>query len=38
MDEGGAIGYQLLYNPTLDRLIRIYTEENEYNGPNLLKY
>ena len=33
--NGGAIGYRLMYDDTLDTLIRIYTEENEYNGKML---
>ena len=32
---GGAIGYRLMYADTVDTLIRIYTEENEYTGPQL---
>lgn len=32
---GGAIGYRLMYDDLIDRLIRIYTEENEYSGENL---
>ena len=32
---GGAIGYRLMYDDLVDRLIRIYTEENEYSGENL---
>ncbi|MCQ2977075.1 MAG: hypothetical protein MJ232_03570 [archaeon] len=32
---GGAIGYRLMYEDTLDRLIRIYTEENLYTGEKL---
>ena len=34
-DKGGAIGYRLMYEDTLDTLIRIYTEENEYTGEKL---
>lgn len=34
-DAGGAIGYRLMYEDTLDTLIRIYTEENEYSGEKL---
>ena len=34
-DTGGAIGYRLMYEDTLDTLIRIYTEENEYSGEKL---
>ena len=33
--QGGAIGYRLMYVDTLDTLIRIYTEENEYSGEKL---
>lgn len=33
--QGGAIGYRLVYDDTLDTLIRIYTEENEYSGEKL---
>ncbi len=33
--HGGAIGHRLTYDDTLDTLIRIYTEENEYNGEKL---
>ena len=32
---GGAIGYRLMYADTVDTLIRVYTEENEYTGPQL---
>ena len=32
---GGAIGYRLMYEDTVDTLIRVYTEENEYTGPQL---
>ena len=32
---GGAIGYRLMYEDTVDTLIRVYTEENEYTGPKL---
>ena len=34
-DAGGAIGYRLMYEDTVDTLIRIYTEENEYSGEKL---
>ena len=34
-DAGGAIGYRLMYDDTVDTLIRIYTEENEYSGEKL---
>lgn len=34
-DTGGAIGYRLMYEDTVDTLIRIYTEENEYSGEKL---
>ena len=34
-EDGGAIGYRLMYDDTLDTLIRIYTEENEYSGEKL---
>ncbi|MBQ2832051.1 hypothetical protein [Methanobrevibacter sp.] len=33
--DGGAIGYRLMYEDLIDRLIRIYTEENEYTGEKL---
>lgn len=33
--QGGAIGHRLMYDDLIDRLIRIYTEENEYSGENL---
>ena len=33
--NGGAIGHRLVYGDTLDTLIRIYTEENEYSGEKL---
>lgn len=33
--DGGAIGYRLMYDDTVDTLIRIYTEENEYSGKKL---
>ena len=33
--DGGAIGYRLVYDDTLDTLIRIYTEENKYSGEKL---
>lgn len=33
--NGGAIGHRLVYDDTLDTLIRIYTEENEYSGEKL---
>ena len=33
--SGGAIGYRLMYDDTVDTLIRIYTEENEYTGERL---
>lgn len=33
--DGGAIGYRLMYDDLIDRLIRIYTEENEYSGEKL---
>lgn len=33
--DGGAIGYRLMYDDTVDTLIRIYTEENEYSGEKL---
>ena len=33
--NGGAIGHRLVYDDTLDTLIRIYTEENEYTGEKL---
>lgn len=32
---GGAIGHRLMYDDTVDTLIRIYTEENEYSGEKL---
>ena len=34
-DGNGAIGYRLMYEDVVDRLIRIYTEENEYTGGKL---
>lgn len=34
-DAGGAIGYRLMYDDTVDTLIRIFTEENEYTGERL---
>ncbi|MBR5954554.1 MAG: hypothetical protein IK021_03950 [Methanobrevibacter sp.] len=34
-DNGGAIGYRLMYEDTVDTLIRIYTEENQYSGEKL---
>ena len=33
--NGGAVGYRLMYDDLIDRLIRIYTEENEYSGEKL---
>lgn len=33
--DGGAIGYRLMYEDTIDTLIRIYTEENLYTGERL---
>ena len=33
--QGGAIGQRLMYDDLIDRLIRIYTEENEYSGEKL---
>ena len=33
--DGGAIGYRLMYEDTVDTLIRIYTEENLYTGEKL---
>ena len=33
--NGGAIGHRLVYDDTLDTLIRIYTEENKYTGEKL---
>ena len=33
--DGGAIGYRLMYEDTLDTLIRIYSEENLYTGERL---
>lgn len=33
--HGGAVGYRLMYDDLIDRLIRIYTEENEYSGETL---
>ena len=32
---GGAVGYRLMYDDTVDTLIRIYTEENLYTGEKL---
>ena len=34
-NKNGAIGYRLMYDDLIDRLIRIYTEENEYSGEKL---
>lgn len=34
-EHGGYIGYRLMYDDTVDTLIRIYTEENEYSGEKL---
>ncbi|WP_455644902.1 hypothetical protein [Methanosphaera sp.] len=34
-EDGGAIGYRLMYEDNVDMLIRIYTEENEYSGEKL---
>ena len=33
--KGGAIGHRLVYDDLVDRLIRIYTEENLYRGDRL---
>ena len=33
--DGGAIGYRLMYDDTVDTLIRIVTEENLYTGEDL---
>jgi len=33
--QGGAVGYRLMYDDLVDRLIRIYTEENLYTGEKL---
>ena len=33
--HGGAVGHRLMYDDLIDRLIRIYTEENEYSGKQL---
>ena len=33
--DKGAIGYRLVYDDTVDTLIRVYTEENEYTGEKL---
>ena len=33
--QGGAVGHRLMYDDLVDRLIRIYTEENEYSGESL---
>ena len=33
--HGGAVGHRLMYDDLIDRLIRIYTEENEYSGDPL---
>ena len=33
--EGGAIGYRMMYDDLIDRLIRIYCEENLYTGKRL---
>jgi len=34
-ENGGCIGYRLMYDDTVDTLIRINTEENEYSGEKL---
>lgn len=34
-EDGGCIGYRLMYDDNIDTLIRIYTEENEYSGEKL---
>lgn len=34
-DDGGCIGYRLMYDDNIDTLIRIYTEENKYSGEKL---
>ena len=34
-EHGGCIGYRLMYDDLIDRLIRIYTEENLYTGEKL---
>ena len=33
--QGGAVGHRLMYDDLVDRLIRIYTEENLYTGEDL---
>ena len=33
--QGGAVGHRLMYDDLVDRLIRIYTEENLYTGKDL---
>ena len=33
--QGGAVGHRLMYDDLIDRLIRIYTEENLYTGEKL---
>ena len=33
--QGGAVGHRLMYDDLIDRLIRIYAEENEYSGVKL---
>ena len=33
--QGGAVGHRLMYDDLVDRLIRIYTEENIYSGESL---
>ena len=33
--QGGAVGHRLMYDDLIDRLIRIYTEENLYSGEKL---
>ena len=33
--QGGAVGHRLMYDDLIDRLIRIYSEENLYTGKDL---
>ena len=34
-DNGGAVGHRLMYDDLIDRLIRIYSEENLYTGKDI---
>lgn len=33
--QGGAVGHRLMYDDLIDRLIRIYSEENLYSGEKM---